>query len=171
MLPRNYTDYNIEKITRKTLSYKILRLVHILKINFPFPVKLRFPSNLDKYMSKCCSQIWCKKYYGVFCYHEIIMSIIYCRLCRQTLIDRQSRHSSAQIDCRSVRIYTCFRVSVKAGTPPGTPGTHPEHPEPHPEHPEPYPEHPEPHPEHPEPYPEHPEPTRNPTRNTLEYKL
>ena len=47
------------------------------------------------------------------------------------------------------------RVSVKAGTPPGTPGTHPEH---HPEHPEPYPEHPEPHPEHPEPYPEHPEP-------------
>ena len=50
------------------------------------------------------------------------------------------------------------RVSVKAGTPPGTPGTYPEHPEPHPEHPEPYPEHPEPHPEHPEPYPEHPEP-------------
>ena len=49
-------------------------------------------------------------------------------------------------------------VSVKAGTPPGTPGTHPEHPEPHPEHPEPYPEHPEPHPEHPEPHPEHPEP-------------
>ena len=32
-------------------------------------------------------------------------------------------------------------VSVKAGTPPGTPGTHPEHPEPHPEHPEPHPEH------------------------------
>ena len=49
-------------------------------------------------------------------------------------------------------------VSVKAGTPPGTPGTHPEHPELHPEHPEPYPEHPEPHPEHPEPHPEHPEP-------------
>jgi hypothetical protein len=49
-------------------------------------------------------------------------------------------------------------VSVKAGTPPGTPGTHPEHPEPHPEHPEPYPEHPEPHPEHPESHPEHPEP-------------
>ena len=50
------------------------------------------------------------------------------------------------------------RVSVKAGTPPGTPGTHPEHPEPHPEHPEPYPEHPEPHPEPPESHPEHPEP-------------
>ena len=49
-----------------------------------------------------------------------------------------------------------FGVSVKAGTPPGTPGTHPEHPEPYPEHPEPYPEpHPEPHPEHPEPHPEH----------------
>ena len=48
-------------------------------------------------------------------------------------------------------------MSVKAGTPPGTPGTYPEHPEPHPEHPEPYPEHPEPYPEHPEPYPEHPE--------------
>ena len=46
-------------------------------------------------------------------------------------------------------------VSVKAGTPPGTPGTHPEHPEPHPEHPEPHPEPPEPHPEHPEPHPEH----------------
>ena len=45
-----------------------------------------------------------------------------------------------------------LRVSVKAGTPPGTPGTHPEHPEPHPEHPEPYPE---PHSEHPEPHPEH----------------
>jgi hypothetical protein len=51
-------------------------------------------------------------------------------------------------------------VSVKAGTPPGTPGTHPEHPEPHPVHPEPYPEHPEPHPEHPEPHPEHSEPHR-----------
>ena len=48
------------------------------------------------------------------------------------------------------------RVSVKAGTPPGTyPEPHPEHPEPYPEHPEPYPEHPEPHPEHPEPHPEH----------------
>jgi hypothetical protein len=43
-------------------------------------------------------------------------------------------------------------VSVKAGTPPGTPGTHPE---PHPEHPEPPPE---PHLEHPEPHLEHPEP-------------
>jgi hypothetical protein len=30
-----------------------------------------------------------KKYYGVFCYHESIMSIMYSRLCRQTLIDRQ----------------------------------------------------------------------------------
>ena len=78
-----------------------------MKINFPFPVKLRFPSNSEKCMSKCCSQIWCKKYYGLFCYHEIIMSIIYSRLCRQTLIDRQSRHNSAQIDCcRNVRIYT-----------------------------------------------------------------
>ena len=56
-----------------------------------------------------------------------------------------------------IKRYTNW-VSVKAGTPPGTPGTHPEHPEPHPEHPEPHPEHPEPHPEHPEPYPEHPEP-------------
>ena len=35
------------------------------------------------------SFINCQKYYGVFCYHEIIMSIIYSRLCRQTLIDRQ----------------------------------------------------------------------------------
>ena len=35
------------------------------------------------------------------------MSIIYSRLCRQTLIDRQSRQNSAQIDCcRNVRIYT-----------------------------------------------------------------
>ena len=51
-----------------------------------------------------------------------------------------------------------MRVSVKAGTPPGTPGTYPEHTEPHPEHPEPYPEHPEPRPEHPEPHTEHPEP-------------
>ena len=72
-------------------------------------------------------------------------------------------------------IATNHRVSVKAGTPPGTPGTHPEHPEPHPEHPEPYPEHPEPHPEphpeHPEPYSEHTRNTRNPTRNTLEYEL
>ena len=59
------------------------------------------------------------------------------------------------VEVESNEVVAEKRVSVKAGTPPGTPGTHPE---PHPEHPEPYPEHPEPHPEHPEPYPEHQEP-------------
>ena len=68
-------------------------------------------------------------------------------------------HASSLVNYRKIiKLCRWFGVSVKAGTPPGTPGTHPEPPEPHPEHPEPYPEHPEPHPEHPEPYPEHPEP-------------
>jgi hypothetical protein len=70
-------------------------LVHFLKNNFPFPVKLRFPSNFDNCKSKCCSQICCKKYYWVFLIFmwEIIMSIMTADCVdMQTLIDRQSRN-------------------------------------------------------------------------------
>jgi hypothetical protein len=67
---------NVSKSRQACTFFVHASLVHFLKINFPFEVELRFPSNLDNCKSKCCSQIWCKKYYGVFCYHEIIMSII-----------------------------------------------------------------------------------------------
>ena len=67
----------------------------------------------------------------------------------------KSVQCSSDLEFAFFKCSSIIWVSVKAGTPPGTPGTHPEHPEPHPE---PYPENPEPHPEHPEPHPEpHPE--------------